>query len=142
MLFWRSSLDITFRRGKFNSFTCVNNFASVIIFFFFFCNPQLGYKNLFFYTPVHVSFYTLKYCSLSEQLNLLHCWLSVSVYLHCLSYTWEWKFLLCLYTESIFNSSVALQYMKMCLNVFFPHFHITMHKFTFYFYRLCFPLFK
>ena len=36
----------------------------------------------------HVSFYTTKYPS--SSLNMLHCWLSTSVYSHSSTYTWRW----------------------------------------------------
>ena len=49
MVFWRSSLGIAFRNGKFNSFACANKFV-----------PELDHKHLFFYTPVHTSFYNWK----------------------------------------------------------------------------------
>ena len=83
---------------------------------FIFCNPGPGYKN------VHVSFYTSRYPSLSLPLNMLHCWLSASPYLHASTYTWG----------SIFNNAVALQYMltmKICLNAYFPYFQLTMQSF-------------
>lgn len=76
--FLRSSLDVTFSHGIFNSFACTKNFIIVTFYFF---NPLLGHKILFLGTLVDASFCTLKYPqSLSESLNMLHFWLYASVF--------------------------------------------------------------
>ena len=95
MAFWRSSVDITFRRGTFNSSACAKNFVSVI------CNPQLGYESIFFCTAVYISFYTSKYPSSSKSLKMLHCWFSGSVHLHSSTYMGMVVFTLFLYTVNL-----------------------------------------
>lgn len=51
---------------------------------YLFCNHVIFFatrlQKSFF--SVHVCFYTSKYPSSSESLNMLHCWLSALVYLH------------------------------------------------------------
>lgn len=56
--FLRSSLDVTFSHGIFNSFACTKNFIIVTFYFF---NPLLGHKILFLGALVDASFCTLKY---------------------------------------------------------------------------------
>ena len=102
MTSWRSSLGTTFWCGTFNSFACAN-VINVIIYFFVTLNLV---KKIFLPYTCWCLLLPLKIWSSSESLNMLHFWLSASVYLHSLMYTivaleyksygptWPWKFVL------------------------------------------------
>ena len=86
--FLRSSLDITFSHGIFNSFACTKNFIIVTFYFF---NPLLGHKILFLSTLVDAFFCTLNI----HNLCLNHSTCYISGFMHqCffrfLVYTWLW----------------------------------------------------
>ena len=53
---------------------------SMYPFVFFFSNHQLGYKSLFFITPIHCSCYTSKYPSSPESLTYIAGFLHQCIY--------------------------------------------------------------